>query len=254
MGKERRSLILSDEEKKTTAYHEAGHAIIAKLLPGTDPVHKVSILPRGRALGLTMQLPETDRHSYNREYLVNTLMVLLAGRVAEELVLGTITTGAGNDIERATAMARRMVCEWGMSETIGLIAVGDSSSEVFIGREWTLQRNFSEDTARVVDAEVRKLIEKSHADCKELISQNLDFLHAMANTLLDRETITGSDIDLLLQGKPLPPMFETDKSKDTDPNKVSEAIKSYAQHAKAAQNADDDEFLLDNGDDADRDK
>jgi cell division protease FtsH len=189
-------------------------------------------------------------------------MVLLAGRVAEELVLGTITTGAGNDIERVTAMARRMVCEWGMSETIGLIAVGDPSSEVFIGREWMQQRNFSEDTARVVDAEVRKLIEKSHADCKDIVSQNIDLLHAMANALLDRETITGSDIDLLLQGKPLPPMSEETGTEDPESGKVSEALKAYAEHAKAAQgdalNAENnagDEFLLDSGEqDIGRDK
>ena len=196
MGKERRSLILSDDEKRITAYHEGGHALVAKLLPGTDPVHKVTIIPRGRALGVTMQLPEADRHSYSKDYLNNNLMVLLAGRVAEELVFNAITTGAGNDIERATNMARRMVCEWGMSDVIGPMAVGEQGEEVFIGREWAHSRNFSEDTARVVDAEVKKFVENARDRCHALLTEHMDLLHALAAALLERETITGEDIDL----------------------------------------------------------
>lgn len=216
MGKERRSLILSDEEKRITAYHEAGHAMVAKLLPGTDPVHKVTIIPRGRALGVTMQLPEADRHSYSKTYLTNNLMVLLAGRVAEEVVFETITTGAGNDIERATNMARKMVCEWGMSDVIGPMAVGEQGEEVFIGREWAHSRNFSEDTARVVDAEVKKLVENARMSCHRLLTDNLDRLHALAAALLERETISGEDIDLIIKGEPLPPFDVESQNKNAE--------------------------------------
>ncbi len=205
MGKERRSLILSDEEKRVTAYHEGGHALVAKLLPGTDPVHKVSIIPRGRALGVTMQLPEADRHSYSKAYLKNNLMVLLAGRVAEELVFDTITTGAGNDIERATGMARKMVCEWGMSDVIGPLAIGEQNSEVFLGRDWGHSRNYSEETARTVDEEIKRLVAGAREECSRLLTENMALLNAVAKALLERETITGEDIDRIIKGEPLPP-------------------------------------------------
>lgn len=221
MGKERRSLILSDEEKRITAYHEGGHALVARLLPGTDPVHKVTIIPRGRALGVTMQLPEADRHSYSKTFLNNNLMVLLAGRVAEELIFDTITTGAGNDIERATGMARKMVCEWGMSDVIGPMAIGEQGEEVFIGRDWGHARNFSEETARVVDAEVKKLVETARSNCYTLLKENIDLLHAIANALLERETITGEDIDLLIKGKALPPFDPESPSKGKDSSSLS---------------------------------
>lgn len=211
MGKERRSLILSDEEKRITAYHEGGHALVAKLLPGTDPVHKVTIIPRGRALGVTMQLPEGDRHGYSKAFLQNNLMVLLAGRVAEEIIFDTITTGAGNDIERATGMARKMVCEWGMSDVVGPMTIGEQGEEVFIGRDWGHARNYSEDTARIVDAEIKKLVETARENCHKLLQENINLLHALAKALLDRETITGDDIDLLVKGEPLPP-FDADGS------------------------------------------
>lgn len=205
MGKERRSLILSDEEKKITAYHEAGHALAARKLPGTDPIHKVSIIPRGRALGVTMQLPEEDRHGYSRSYLRNNLVVLLGGRVAEELVLDEITTGAGNDIERASKMARKMVCEWGMSDAIGPQAVGSHEEEVFLGREWGHSNQVSPDMARLVDSEVKSLIDEAKQRCRTILEENIDKLHAIAEALLERETISGQDIELLLQGKELPP-------------------------------------------------
>ena len=211
MGKERRSLILSDEEKRITAYHEGGHALVAKLLPGTDPVHKVTIIPRGRALGVTMQLPEGDRHGYSKAFPQNNLMVLLAGRVAEEIIFDTITTGAGNDIERATGMARKMVCEWGMSDVVGPMTIGEQGEEVFIGRDWGHARNYSEDTARIVDAEIKKLVETARENCHKLLQENINLLHALAKALLDRETITGDDIDLLVKGEPLPP-FDADGS------------------------------------------
>ena len=205
MGKERRSLILSDDEKRITAYHEAGHALAAKMLPGTDPIHKVSIIPRGRALGVTMQLPDEDRHGYSRTFLRNNLVVLLGGRVAEELVMNEMTTGAGNDIERASKMARKMVCEWGMSDAIGPQAIGEHEEEVFLGREWGHSNQISEETARLVDAEIKRFMEEARQRCRKILEENLDSLHAIAAALLERETITGDDIDLLIQGKPLPP-------------------------------------------------
>ncbi len=206
MGRERRSLILSDEEKRITAYHEGGHALAARLLPGSDPVHKVTIIPRGRALGLTMQLPEEDRHGYSRNYLRNNLVVLLGGRVAEEIVFDDITTGASNDIERVTRMARKMVCEWGMSEAIGTLSIGETGEEVFIGREWVQNKNYSEETARLVDAEVKRIVEDAHARCLTLLRDNRAILDRIAQALLERETITGDELDLLMEGKPLPPL------------------------------------------------
>ena len=205
MGKERRSLVMSDHEKRVTAYHEGGHALTAILLPETDPVHKVSIIPRGRALGVTMQLPEGDRHGYSRTYLENSLIVFLGGRVAEELIFNEITTGAGNDIERATKMARKMVCEWGMSDAIGPMNIGEQGEEVFIGREWAHSRNYSEETARLVDAEVKRIMEDARLHARKLLEENIDALHKIADALLERETISGADIDLLMAGKELPP-------------------------------------------------
>lgn len=227
MGRERRSLILSDEEKRITAYHEGGHALAARLLPGSDPVHKVTIIPRGRALGVTMQLPEEDRHGYSRSYLRNNLVVLLGGRVAEELILDDITTGASNDIERVTKIARKMVCEWGMSETIGTLSIGETGEEVFIGREWVQNKNYSEETARLVDAEVKRIVEEAHSRCRKLLEDNADTLHRIADALLERETITGDDLDLLMEGKELPPMEEE------KPGKKSGAAKSSRSAAES---------------------
>jgi cell division protease FtsH len=211
MGRERRSLILSDEEKRITAYHEAGHAMCAMRLAGSDPVHKVTIIPRGRALGMTMQLPEEDRHGYSRNYLRNNLVILLGGRVAEELFFDDITTGAGNDIERVTKLARKMVCEWGMSDSIGPLTIGESNEEVFIGREWVQNKNFSEDTARLVDAEVKGIVQEAHARCTALLKENEQHLHAIAEALLERETITGEDIAKLMRGETLPPLDSNGK-------------------------------------------
>ena len=211
MGRERRSLILSEEEKRITAYHEGGHALCARLLPGSDPVHKVTIIPRGRALGVTMQLPEEDRHGYSRSYLRNNLVVLLGGRVAEEIIFDDITTGASNDIERVTRLARKMVCEWGMSEAVGTLSIGETGEEVFIGREWVQNKNFSEDTARLVDSEVKRIVEEAHSRCLKLLQDNVEVLHRIAAALLERETITGSDLDLLLENKDLPPLDSNGK-------------------------------------------
>ncbi len=205
-GRERRSLILSDDDKKTTAYHEAGHALVAKLLPGTDPVHKVSIIPRGRALGVTMQLPGEDRHNYSKDFLVNNMIVLMGGRVAEEIVLNQLTTGASNDIERATKTARNMVCMWGMSEKLGPMSFGDDQGEVFLGKELIHNKDYGEETAKTIDGEVSRFVAEAHKKATELLTANQEHLEVIALALLDRETITGADIDLLMEGKELPPM------------------------------------------------
>jgi cell division protease FtsH len=198
MGAERRSLILSDEEKRTTAYHEAGHALIAKLIPGTDPVHKVTIIPRGRALGVTMQLPTDDRHGYSKGYLYNQLAILMGGRVAEELVLKEMTTGAGNDLERATDLARKMVCEWGMSEKMGPLTFGKQNEQVFLGRELGSQRDFSESIAMEIDQEVKRLVTENYERAKRLLTENMVSLKRLAEALLEKEVLDGSDIDHIL--------------------------------------------------------
>ncbi len=198
MGAERKSLILSDEEKRTTAYHEAGHALIAKLIPGTDPVHKVTIIPRGRALGVTMQLPIDDRHGYSKGYLYNQLAILMGGRVAEELVLKEMTTGAGNDLERATDLARKMVCEWGMSEKMGPLTFGKQNEQVFLGRELGSQRDFSESIAMEIDQEVKRLVTENYERAKRLLTENMVSLKRLAEALLEKEVLDGSDIDNIL--------------------------------------------------------
>jgi cell division protease FtsH len=203
MGVERKSMILSDEEKKNTAYHEAGHALVAAMTPGADPVHKVTIIPRGMALGLTMQLPEDDKHTYTREYLEAMLAVLMGGRSAEEIFLGHITTGAGNDIERATDIARNMVCEWGMSE-LGPLAYGKKEEAIFLGREITQHRDYSEDTAIQIDKEVKRIVNGGYERARNLLSKNRDILERIAQALLEREVIDAAEVKLLMEGKPLP--------------------------------------------------
>jgi cell division protease FtsH len=203
MGVERKSMILSDEEKKNTAYHEAGHALVAAMTPGADPVHKVTIIPRGMALGLTMQLPTDDKHSYTREYLEAMLAVLMGGRSAEEIFLGHITTGAGNDIERATEIARNMVCEWGMSE-LGPLAFGKKDEAIFLGREITQHRDYSEDTAIQIDKEVRRIVSSGYEKAKSILTGNREILERIAVALLEREVIDANEVKMLMEGKPLP--------------------------------------------------
>jgi cell division protease FtsH len=204
MGAERKSMILSDEEKRTTAYHEAGHALMAKLLPGTDPVHKVTIIPRGRALGVTMQLPTDDRHNYSKEYLYNTLAILMGGRVAEELIFGNITTGAGNDIERATDLARKMVCEWGMSERLGPLTFGKKDEEIFLGREIATRRDFSEQVAVEIDHEVKRLVVENYERARKLLTDHMNSLRALAEALLEKEVLEALEIDQIIQQQTLP--------------------------------------------------
>jgi cell division protease FtsH len=204
MGVERRSMIISDTEKRTIAYHEAGHALVADLLPGADPLHKVTIIPRGRALGLTQQLPTDDKYNYSREYLINRITILLGGRAAEELVLQQQTTGAGDDLEKATEMARKMVCEWGMSEQMGPLTFGKSEEHIFLGREMSRAKDYSEDTAILIDSEIKRIVTESATRARDLLESNLEKLHALARALLERESLDGEEIARILHARPLP--------------------------------------------------
>jgi cell division protease FtsH len=206
LGAERKSLVLSEAERKLTAYHEAGHAVVALRTPGLDPVHKITIVPRGRALGITASLPEEDRHSYSKDYLLSNLAMLYGGRAAEELIFGPdkITTGAGNDIERATTMARRMVTQFGMSDAIGPMAIGDAEHEVFLGRELVNRREVSQRTAQQVDDEVKRILDEAFTQARTCLDDNRALLETIADGLLERETLDREDVDLLAAGRPLP--------------------------------------------------
>jgi len=200
MGVERKSMIISDEEKKNTAYHEAGHTLVAKLIPGTDPIHKVTIIPRGMSLGLTQQLPIDEKHTYPAEYLNSNIAILLGGRASEEIVLSHPTTGAGNDIERATELARKMVCEWGMSVELGPLSFGKKEEAIFLGREITQHRDYSEATAVAIDKEVKKIVMENFNRAKSLILERIDTLHALAKALLEKEVLEGPEIDEIVNG------------------------------------------------------
>jgi len=201
MGLERKSMIISDEEKKNTAYHEAGHTMVARLIPGTDPVHKVSIIPRGMALGVTLQLPTADRYSYDREHLLNNIAILLGGRAAEEIALKHMTTGAGNDLERATMLARKMVCEWGMSDAMGPLSYGKKEEAIFLGREIAQHRDYSENTAIQIDKEVKHIVMDNYHRAKTLIQERVEVLHSLAKALLEKETLDAADIDAIIIGR-----------------------------------------------------
>ena len=202
MGAERRSMVMNEEEKLNTAYHESGHAVVAKLVPKSDPVHKVTIIPRGRALGLTMQLPEEDRYSYDRTYLMSRIAVLFGGRIAEELFMNQMTTGASNDFERATQMARDMVTRYGMSDALGPMVYGENEGEVFLGRSVTTHKNMSETTMQKVDAEIRRIIDEQYALARKLLEENRDKVEAMTAALLELETIDAEQINDIMEGKP----------------------------------------------------
>jgi len=204
MGTERRSMIMSDEEKRSTAYHEAGHALVAKMIPGADPIHKVTIIPRGRALGLTQQLPEGDKYVADKEYYLTILAVSLGGRAADEIVFNQMTTGAGSDINRATELARRMVCDWGMSEVMGPLTFGKKEEQIFLGREIAQHRDYSESTAVLIDAEVKKLVTEAHEKALSILRDNIDTLHRLAEALLENEVMDGDEIDAILRGEELP--------------------------------------------------
>lgn len=201
MGVERRSMVISEEEKKTTAYHEAGHALVARLMPGSDPVHKVTIVPRGMALGLTSYLPVDEKHTYSKDFLEKKLVHMLGGRAAEKLVFDHYTTGAGNDIEQATNLARKMVCEWGMSDKVGPLTFGKKSNDIFLGREIASYRDYSEATSQLIDAEIKGIVERAEKKALELLETNIDVLRKVAETLLDKETLDGPELDALIAGE-----------------------------------------------------
>jgi len=239
MGAERRSMIITDSEKEITAYHEAGHAIVARLLPDTDPIHKVSIIPRGRALGVTMQLPTDERYTHSKTFLEHSLCILFGGRVAEKLIFNEITTGAGNDIERASEMARKMVCEWGMSETLGPLAYGKKEEQIFLGREISQHRDFSEETARKIDDEVQKIIKIANDKVIKLLTDNMDILKRVAEELLEKETIVLDDIEDVLD-ELRPGKYErTEKEPEPEKTKKKPAVKKTAK-APVAEETDEE--------------
>jgi cell division protease FtsH len=202
MGVERKSMVVSDEEKRNTAYHESGHALVAMLLPGTDPIHKVTIIPRGRALGLTQQLPIDEKHTYQKKYLLNNIVILLGGRAAEELVLKDFTTGAGNDIERATNLARKMVCEWGMSDVMGPLTYGKKDEQIFLGREFATHKDYSEETARRIDQEITKIVSESYERAKQLLIYNMEALNNIAAELIEKEVLNAAELDAIIGIRP----------------------------------------------------
>jgi len=201
MGAERRSMVMTDEEKRNTAYHEAGHALVARLVPGADPVHKVTIIPRGRALGVTQQIPESDKYTYSKENMLARITVLLGGRASEELIFDQMTTGAGNDIERSTELARKMICEWGMSDKLGPVTFGKKEEQIFLGREISQHRDYSEATAVEIDSEVRRVVNECHDEARRLLQENIETLKRIAETLLDIEVLNAEQLDEIIDGK-----------------------------------------------------
>jgi cell division protease FtsH len=218
MGAERRSMVMSEDEKKLTAYHEAGHAIVGLNVPKHDPVYKVSIIPRGRALGVTMFLPEEDKYSHSKEYLESQISSLFGGRIAEELIFGpaSVTTGASNDIERATQLSRNMVTRWGLSDRLGPLAYGEEEGEVFLGRSVTTHKNVSDDTAHAIDEEIRAFVDRNYERARTILEENMDKLHAMAEALIKYETIDKEQISDIMAGKSVrPPADWTDSGSDS---------------------------------------
>ena len=218
MGIQRKSVILSDEEKKVTAYHESGHTLVATMTPGADPIHKVTIIPRGQALGITSQIPIDEKHNYSKDYIEGRLAILLGGRAAEQLIFNELTTGAGDDIEKATNIARKMVCEWGMSDVLGPMTFGKKNEEIFLGREIQSHRDYSESTARMIDEEVVRIIRKAQRSAVTILEENVAILHIMANELLKYETLNSKDINRIMDGKKLT-RFKNGSIKKSRPKK-----------------------------------
>ncbi len=218
MGGERRSLVISLEERRTTAYHEAGHAFVARMIPETDPIHKVTIIPRGRALGVTQQLPTDDRHNYSKTYLLSQIAVLMGGRAAEEVFLSQMTTGAGNDIARATDMARKMVCEWGMSDKLGPLTFGQKEEQIFLGKEFARHKDYSEQTAMNIDKEIVGMVTDNYGRAKTIIEENKQTVERIAEALLERETLSAPEIEMLIEGRDLPPLEQpAEKKQESEP-------------------------------------
>jgi cell division protease FtsH len=246
-------MIISDKEKKITAYHEAGHALVAWLLADTDPIHKVTIIPRGRALGLTMQLPTDDKYTHSKSFLKNTICILYGGRIAEKIIFDEITTGAGNDIERASGLARKMVCEWGMSDDLGALTYGKKEEQIFLGREIGQNRDFSEDTARKIDLAVRKFIDEAMDTVTILLEEHRDILSMMAEELLEKETIVLSDIERMVEelrpGKYTSRMKQAPKAKmkaapqqqESDAAEAKESVEAVEESIVAGKTVADEQ-------------
>ena len=251
MGSERRGMVMSEEERRNTAYHESGHAVVAWLLPQSDPVHKVTIVPRGRALGLTMQLPESDRYGYNKEYILTRIAILFGGRIAEEIFMNQMTTGASNDFERATQLARDMVTRYGMSDRMGPMVYAENEGEVFLGRSVTKTTHISEFTMQAVDAEIRRIIDEQYARARKIIEENRDKMEAMTKVLLERETINAEQIAAIMNGKPLDPIESAEGDAPKTHDKAGESAGSDVDQAAQAPAADDAEPARAEGDRAD---
>lgn len=239
MGMERKSLIISEEEKKTTAYHEIGHVLVARMLPEADPVHKVTIIPRGRALGVTSYLPIDEKHTYSKEYLEAMITYALGGRAAEKLIFSHYTTGAGNDIEKATNIARKMVCEWGMSEKLGPLAYGGKEEEIFLGREIQRHKDYSEKTAQEIDEEVRSIIRNAEQRAENILKENIELLHKLSKELLEREILDGEEIDAIIKGQELPPVKKPEKSNGEED--IPDHVKKLMEQRNKKETAPKDE-------------
>ena len=240
MGIERKSMIISEEEKKITAYHEIGHVLVAKKIPESDPVHKVTIIPRGRALGVTTYLPVDEKHTYSKDYLEATITYALGGRAAEKIIFNRLTTGAGNDIERATALAHKMVCEWGMSEKLGPLAYGKNEEEIFLGREISRSQNYSELTAQEIDQEVKSIVLMAMNRAETILKENIDLLHALSKELLEREILDGDEIDKIINGEELPPVKRNNSNGHNLEEEIPEHVKKLMEE-KEKRSSDTDE-------------
>ena len=241
MGMERKSLIISEKEKKITAYHEIGHVLVARMLPEADPVHKVTIIPRGRALGVTSYLPIDEKHTYSKEYLEAIITYALGGRAAEKIVFNHFTTGAGNDIEKATGIARKMVCEWGMSEKLGPLSYGAKEEEIFLGREIQKHRDYSEKTAIEIDDEIRRIIYAAMTRAEEILNQNIDILHKLSNELLEREILDSSEIEKIIKGEELPPVKKNGSAEGVGPEGIPDHVKKLMEQRKPKETAPKDD-------------
>jgi cell division protease FtsH len=232
MGMERKSLIISEEEKKTTSYHEIGHVLVARMLPEADPVHKVTIIPRGRALGVTSYLPLDEKHTYSKEYLEAVITYALGGRAAEKLIFNHFTTGAGNDIEKATNIARKMVCEWGMSDKLGPLSYGAKEEEIFLGREIQRHRDYSEKTAIDIDDEIREIVNSCMGRAEKILKENIDVLHKLSKELLEREILDSEEIDKLIRGEELPPLKKEGNDISDNPDALPDHVKKLMEQRK----------------------
>ena len=235
MGMERKSMIISEEEKKTTAYHEIGHVLVARMLPEADPVHKVTIIPRGRALGVTSYLPIDEKHTYSKEYLEAMITYALGGRAAEKIIFDHYTTGAGNDIEKSTNIARKMVCEWGMSDKLGPLSYGAKEEEIFLGREIQRHKDYSEKTAVDIDEEIRCIVSDAMDRALKILTDNIELLHKLSNELLEREILDSDEIDMLMKGEELPPMKKNENDEGKNPNEIPEHVKKLMEQRQSKE-------------------